>query len=139
MNKFQKKKTKMESDEICLKQRLEELQRDLSKKQKFEDAISALKSLLLQHYPSSSHSIQKLVLLIFFFKFLFKILWFIIFIFSNIWVVVLFCYMPSCDGFKDEVYLTGFLGCRAGLIRAGPRPGFPFIWEDPFAVLYFSG
>ncbi|PON31295.1 hypothetical protein TorRG33x02_358180, partial [Trema orientale] len=50
----------MESDENCLKQRLEELQRDLSKKLKFENTVSSLNSLLLHHYPSSSPSIRKL-------------------------------------------------------------------------------
>ncbi|KAF4386300.1 hypothetical protein G4B88_003517 [Cannabis sativa] len=50
----------MESDENGLKQQLEELQRDLSKKQKFEEAISTLKSLLHHRYASSSPSIQKL-------------------------------------------------------------------------------
>lgn len=45
--------------EAELKTKLEELQRDLSKKQKFEDAIAAVKSLLLLRYPSASSSIRK--------------------------------------------------------------------------------
>ncbi|GMN63284.1 hypothetical protein TIFTF001_032409 [Ficus carica] len=50
----------METDESGLRQQLEELQRDLSKKLKFEDAVSSLKSLLLLRYPSSSPSLRKL-------------------------------------------------------------------------------
>ncbi|KAF3446136.1 hypothetical protein FNV43_RR11315 [Rhamnella rubrinervis] len=50
----------MESEEAQLKQRLEELQRDLSKKQKFEDAVSSLKSLLIHRYSSASPSLRKL-------------------------------------------------------------------------------
>lgn len=55
--------------EAELKTKLEELQRDLSKKQKFEDAIAAVKSLLLLRYPSASSSIRKSVSFSFFFFF----------------------------------------------------------------------
>ncbi|KAL5559573.1 hypothetical protein UlMin_035784 [Ulmus minor] len=47
-------------EETQLKQKLEELQKDLSKKLKFEDAVSSLKSLLINRYPSASPSLRKL-------------------------------------------------------------------------------
>ncbi|KAH7523904.1 E3 ubiquitin-protein ligase AIP2 [Ziziphus jujuba] len=50
----------MDSEESNLKQRLEELQRDLGKKQKFEDAVSSIKSLFLHRYSSASPSLRKL-------------------------------------------------------------------------------
>ncbi|CAK7352706.1 unnamed protein product [Dovyalis caffra] len=49
----------MGSKEQVLKQELEELQKQLGKKQKFEDALSSLKSLLRRHYPSASPSLRK--------------------------------------------------------------------------------
>ncbi|KAF5743143.1 hypothetical protein HS088_TW09G01208 [Tripterygium wilfordii] len=48
----------MESDE-ALKQLLEELQKQLGKKQKFEDAVSSISSLLRDRYISASPSIRK--------------------------------------------------------------------------------
>ena len=51
----------MGSDEQVLKKELEELQKQLGKKQKFEDALSSLKSLLCLHYPSASPSLRKTV------------------------------------------------------------------------------
>ncbi|KAG2664216.1 hypothetical protein I3843_16G068200 [Carya illinoinensis] len=50
----------MDRDEDCLKQELEELQRQLGKKLKFEEAVFALKSLLRHHYPSASPSLRQL-------------------------------------------------------------------------------
>ncbi|KAM1434697.1 hypothetical protein ACFX13_043471 [Malus domestica] len=47
-------------DEKKLEQRLEELHKDVSKKQKFEDAVPALNSLLRDHYSSASPSQRKL-------------------------------------------------------------------------------
>ncbi|KAJ6924207.1 hypothetical protein NC652_017494 [Populus alba x Populus x berolinensis] len=49
----------MGSNEQLLKKELEELQKQLGKKQKFEDALSSLKSLLRLHYPSASSSLRK--------------------------------------------------------------------------------
>ncbi|KAF9680913.1 hypothetical protein SADUNF_Sadunf06G0171100 [Salix dunnii] len=49
----------MGSDEQVLKKELEELQKQLGKKQKFDDALSSLKSLLRLHYPSASPSLRK--------------------------------------------------------------------------------
>ncbi|KAI9118446.1 hypothetical protein K1719_010778 [Acacia pycnantha] len=48
----------MESED-SVKLKLEELQRLLGKKQKFEDAVFSLKSLLQQNYPSASPSLRK--------------------------------------------------------------------------------
>lgn len=48
----------MESENL-VKQELEELQKQLGKKQKFEDAVSSLKSLLQTTYPSASTSLRK--------------------------------------------------------------------------------
>jgi len=50
----------MESENL-VKQELEELQKQLGKKQKFEDAVSSLKSLLQTTYPSASTSLRKSV------------------------------------------------------------------------------
>ncbi|CAN6539562.1 hypothetical protein C1H46_012949 [Malus baccata] len=47
-------------DEKKLEQRLEELHKDVSRKQKFEDAVAALNSLLRDHYSSASPSLRKL-------------------------------------------------------------------------------
>ncbi|TQE05213.1 hypothetical protein C1H46_009192 [Malus baccata] len=47
-------------DEKKLEQRLEELHKDVSKKHKFEDAVTALNSLLRDHYSSASPSLRKL-------------------------------------------------------------------------------
>jgi E3 ubiquitin-protein ligase AIP2 len=44
-----------------LKQRLEELQKQLAKKQMFEGSVSTIRSLLQQHYSSASPSLQQLV------------------------------------------------------------------------------
>lgn len=52
----------MEREEECLKQQLEELQQQLGKKQKFEEAVFSLKSLLRDRFPSASPSLRKLVL-----------------------------------------------------------------------------
>lgn len=41
-----------------LKQKIQELQKQLGKKQMFEEAVSSIKSLLLQHYPSASPSLR---------------------------------------------------------------------------------
>lgn len=49
----------MESSEEALKNQLEELQKQLGKKQKFEDAVFSIKSLHLRHYPSASPSLRK--------------------------------------------------------------------------------
>ncbi|KAK9946791.1 hypothetical protein M0R45_012236 [Rubus argutus] len=46
-------------DEQYLKQRLEELQRDVSKKQKFEAAVGSLNSLLRDRYSSASPALRK--------------------------------------------------------------------------------
>ncbi|KAL6222491.1 hypothetical protein ACLB2K_005883 [Fragaria x ananassa] len=46
-------------DEQYLKQRLDELQRDVSKKQKFEPAVAALTSLLRDRYSSASLPLRK--------------------------------------------------------------------------------
>lgn len=46
-------------DEQYLKQRLEELQRDVSKKQKFEAAVASLNSLLRDRYSSASPALRK--------------------------------------------------------------------------------
>ena len=51
----------MGSDEQVLKKELEELQKQLGKKQKFEDALSSLKSQLRLQYPSASPSLRKTV------------------------------------------------------------------------------
>ena len=48
----------MESEDL-IKQELEDLQKQLGKKQKFEDAVSSLKSLLQRTYPSASTSLRK--------------------------------------------------------------------------------
>ncbi|XP_019179455.1 PREDICTED: E3 ubiquitin-protein ligase AIP2 [Ipomoea nil] len=49
----------MERKEDEIKQKLQELQRQLGKKQSFEEAVSSIRSLLLQYYPSASPSLQK--------------------------------------------------------------------------------
>ena len=49
------------SSEENLKQQLQELQKQLGKKQMFEEAVLLIKSLLVDHYPSSSPSLRKLV------------------------------------------------------------------------------
>ncbi|PRQ27382.1 putative aminoacyltransferase, E1 ubiquitin-activating enzyme [Rosa chinensis] len=46
-------------DEQYLKQRLDELQRDVSKKQKFEPAVAALVSLLRDRYSNASQPLRK--------------------------------------------------------------------------------
>lgn len=52
---------RMEREEECLKQELEELQKQLGKKLKFEEAVSSLNSLLQDRYPSASPSLHRLV------------------------------------------------------------------------------
>lgn len=47
----------MESE---LKQKIAELQKQLGKKQMFEEAVSSVRSLLIQHYPSASPSLRTL-------------------------------------------------------------------------------
>ncbi|XP_058757618.1 E3 ubiquitin-protein ligase AIP2-like [Vicia villosa] len=47
------------ASEDSVKHELEELQKQLGKKQKFEDAVSSLKSLLQSTYPSASTSLRK--------------------------------------------------------------------------------
>ncbi|EOY30101.1 RING/U-box superfamily protein [Theobroma cacao] len=47
------------SSDASLKQQLEELQKQLGKKQRFEDALSSINSLLKLHYPSASASLRK--------------------------------------------------------------------------------
>ncbi|KAK4600497.1 hypothetical protein RGQ29_010227 [Quercus rubra] len=51
---------RMEREEECLKQELEELQKQLGKKLKFEEAVSSLSSLLQDRYPSASPSLHRL-------------------------------------------------------------------------------
>lgn len=48
------------SSEENLKQQLQELQKQLGKKQMFEEAVLSIKSLLVDHYSSSSPSLRKL-------------------------------------------------------------------------------
>ncbi|KAL6344623.1 hypothetical protein AAG906_002529 [Vitis piasezkii] len=48
------------SSEENLKQQLQELQKQLGKKQMFEESVFSIKSLLVDHYPSSSPSLRKL-------------------------------------------------------------------------------
>ncbi|XVE70809.1 hypothetical protein DITRI_Ditri10aG0100200 [Diplodiscus trichospermus] len=48
------------SSDANLKQQLEELQKLLGKKQRFEEAVSSINSLLKLHYPSASPSLRKL-------------------------------------------------------------------------------
>ena len=55
------KMKRMEREEECLKQELEELQKQLGKKLKFEEAVSSLNSLLQDRYPSASPSLHRLV------------------------------------------------------------------------------
>lgn len=50
----------MASEEEILKQKLEDLQKKLGKKQMFEEAVASLKSLLRETYPSASPSLRKL-------------------------------------------------------------------------------
>lgn len=59
---LQEKTQRMAREEDSLKQELEELQKQLGKKQKFEDAVFSLKSLHRDLYPSASPSLRKLVL-----------------------------------------------------------------------------
>ncbi|KAF2304247.1 hypothetical protein GH714_028853 [Hevea brasiliensis] len=47
------------ASEEGLEQQLEELQKQLGKKQKFEDTVSSIKSLLKDFYPSASPSLRK--------------------------------------------------------------------------------
>lgn len=49
----------MDRKEDEIKQKLQELQRQLGKKQSFEEAVSSIRSLLLQYYSSASPSLQK--------------------------------------------------------------------------------
>ena len=48
-----------------LKQKLQDLQKQLGKKQLFEEAVSSIGSLLTQSYPSASPSLRKSVSLCF--------------------------------------------------------------------------
>lgn len=50
----------MESEE-GLRQQLEELQKQLGKKQKFEDSVSKINSLLHDQFPSASPPLRNLV------------------------------------------------------------------------------
>ncbi|XP_010261696.1 PREDICTED: E3 ubiquitin-protein ligase AIP2 [Nelumbo nucifera] len=49
----------MASSEDSLKERLQDLQKQLGKKQKFEEAVSSIKSLLIETYPSASPTLRK--------------------------------------------------------------------------------
>ena len=60
-SKSNQKMKRMEREEECLKQELEELQKQLGKKLKFEEAVSSLNSLLQDRYPSASPSLHRLV------------------------------------------------------------------------------
>ena len=60
-SKSNQKMKRMEREEECLKQELEELQKQLGKKLKFEEAVSSLSSLLQDRYPSASPSLHRLV------------------------------------------------------------------------------
>lgn len=44
-----------------LKHKIQELQKQLGKKQMFEEAVSSIRSLLLQYYPSASPSLRNSV------------------------------------------------------------------------------
>lgn len=59
--KFQESKIKWMANEEEIKQRLQELQKQLAKKHMFEESVSNIRSLLLQHYSSASPSVQQLV------------------------------------------------------------------------------
>ncbi|XP_077236485.1 RING/U-box superfamily protein [Tasmannia lanceolata] len=48
----------MASEEEVVMKKLQELQKQLGKKQMFEEAVSSIRSLLLENYPSSSSSLQ---------------------------------------------------------------------------------
>ncbi|CAH9099654.1 unnamed protein product [Cuscuta europaea] len=50
----------MERTEDDIKQKLQELQKQLGKKQSFEEAVSTVRSLLPQYYPSASPSLRTL-------------------------------------------------------------------------------
>ena len=49
------------SSDAGLKQQLEELQKQLGKKQRFEEAVSSINSLLKLRYPYASPSLRKSV------------------------------------------------------------------------------
>ncbi|XAR57559.1 Ubiquitin--protein ligase [Bertholletia excelsa] len=51
----------MASDETVLTQKLQDLQKQLGKKQLFEEAVSSIKSLLRQFYPIASSNLRKLI------------------------------------------------------------------------------
>lgn len=51
----------MASDETVLAQKLQDLQKQLGKKQLFEEAVSSIKSLVRQFYPTASTTLRKLV------------------------------------------------------------------------------
>ena len=95
------------SSEENLKQQLQELQKQLGKKQMFEEAVLSIKSLLVDHYSSSSPSLRKLVSN-FSFPFLFSILalciivWFLNFlmfwkILNGLGVAIYILFDAPCD------------------------------------------
>lgn len=51
----------MDREDECLRLQLEDLKKQLGKKQKFEEAVFSLKSLLRDRYPSAAPSLRILV------------------------------------------------------------------------------
>lgn len=51
--------------DLDLEKKLQELQKQLSKKNLFEEAVTSIRSLLQKHYPSASLSLQKSVRFLF--------------------------------------------------------------------------
>lgn len=47
--------------DLDLEKKLQELQKQLSKKNLFEEAVTSIRSLLQKHYPSASLSLRKSV------------------------------------------------------------------------------
>ena len=65
-----------------LKQKLQDLQKQLGKKQMFEEAVASIRSLLHQFYPSASPSLRKSVISTIMFS-----------LFGSVVVIVCSCYL----------------------------------------------
>lgn len=123
-----------------MKLQLEEFQKQLGKKQKFEDAVSSIKSLLREFYPSASPSLRKSVSIFFFYNWN-RLLLFVngrVLCNENFELAVLFCYLSSSHDSKDEIYSAWFLACRVRAVWASWMLGFWFFWEGAFEELHCS-
>ena len=113
------KRMESSSSDAGLKQQLEELQKQLGKKQRFEEAVSSINSLLKLHYLSASPSLRKLVISLFVFLFqLNQAKRKLNFNMLSLSLSVFFCCLPGCNHFENKIHSPWILVWRFTSFRA---------------------